>query len=295
MELNNGATPQMNTPVTEGDYTMSGAETEEVRFNILINNAEKTGQFAVVYFDSLDYMYEFTFNLDDVETDISNPNFDFDAIQAYCFDNESHWREVYLPASVTVIETNPNQPQPAAVDPNITYFNNWLRDKYGNTYYGKILSARTHNDTVMYLKSSFDIQTFRDRSYLLAQTMTVVGFVTSILGLAAGASAVAVIGAITGTGGMLTMGQSVYIYELRANWFKYVTAVGGAGYPYGLTDRYTYFDGYCYTGTGTCNVDEASASTSYSPSAAVYNSDTNVYNRAFDQYDSIGFQEGNFP
>ena len=43
MELNNGATPQMNTPVTEGDYTMSGAETEEVRFNILINNAEKTG------------------------------------------------------------------------------------------------------------------------------------------------------------------------------------------------------------------------------------------------------------
>ena len=40
----NGATAQMNAPVTDGNYTMSGAETSDVRFNLLINNTNQTGQ-----------------------------------------------------------------------------------------------------------------------------------------------------------------------------------------------------------------------------------------------------------
>ena len=99
-EPNSGATVQMNTPVTDGDYTISGAETAEVRFNILINNTDQTGQFAIAYLDSPDYMYEFTFELDDATTNTSS--IDFTDIQAYCFDNENQWHEVYLPSAVTV-------------------------------------------------------------------------------------------------------------------------------------------------------------------------------------------------
>ena len=146
----------------------------------------------------------------------------------------------------------------------------------------------------MYLKSGFQAYSYKDRSYLLGATMTVVGFVTGILGLASGASAVAVIGAIAGTGGVLTMGQSVHKYIVRAHWFKYATVVSGSGYPYGLTDKFTFYDGYVYTGTGTRNVDTASASTSYVPSSTVYNSNTNIFADAFAEYRSIGFQEGNF-
>ena len=65
----------MNAPVTDGNYTMSGAETSDVRFNILINNTNQTGQFALVYLKSPDYVYEFTFNLDAITSDISNINF----------------------------------------------------------------------------------------------------------------------------------------------------------------------------------------------------------------------------
>lgn len=146
----------------------------------------------------------------------------------------------------------------------------------------------------MYLKSAFQAYAYKDRSYLLSVTMTVVGFVTGILGLGHDTTVISVISAIVGAGGMLTMGKSVYEYVVRANWYKYATVVSGTGYPYGLTDKFTFFTGYVYTGTGTCNVDEASASTSYIPSSTVYNSNTNIFNNAFDEYRRIGFQEGNF-
>lgn len=291
-EPDNGTALQMNTPVTDGNYTISGYETEETRLNIVVNNADQTGQFALVNLDSPDYMYEFTFDLDDAAANTSN--IDFNALKAYCLENETLWNEVYLPSAVTVTETDANQPQTFAVDSNVTYFENWLTDKYGSEYSGQLLSTKTQNGTKMYLKSGFQAYAYKDRSYLLSATMTVAGFVTGILGLAAGATAVAVIGAIAGTGGLLTMGKSVYEYVVRANWFKYATVVSGTGYPYGLSDKFTFYDGYVYTGTGTCNVDEASASTSYVPSSTVYNSNTNVFTSAFDEYGRIGYQDGNF-
>lgn len=292
VESSNGASLQMSDPVTDGIYTIVGAENTNIRFNIVINNADQTGQFAIVNLDSSDYMYEFTFDLSDAITNTSD--IDFSAIQAYCFNNENQWREVYLPSAVTVAETDENQIQPFAVDSNATKFEKWLTDKYGSEYSGRLLSTKTQNGIKMYLKSAFQAYSYKDRSYLLSATMTVVGFVTSVLGLSSGATAVSVIGAITGAGGLLTMGNSVHKYVVRANWFKYATVVRGTGYPYGLADKSPFYDGYVYTGTGTCNVDEASASTSYVPSSTVYTSNTNIYNNAFNEYSRIGFQEGNF-
>ena len=41
-------TTQLSVPVTAGNYTMSGYKTEEMRLNIVVNNAEQTGRFAWV-------------------------------------------------------------------------------------------------------------------------------------------------------------------------------------------------------------------------------------------------------
>lgn len=282
-------TIKMNTPVTNENYTVSGSETTDFRFNILIDNATQTGQFALVYLDSPDYMYEFTFDLSSLPS-----SHDFSAIQTYCFDNKDQWREIYLPTSVSVIQLDENQPQTFATDSNVTYFDNWLIDKFGNEYNGKLLSTKTQSGTTMYLKTAFQVYTYKDRSYLIRNTMTVIGFVTGILGLSSGATAVAVIGLIAGADGLLHMNQSVYEYKLRASWLKYATVVSGTGYPYGLADKSTYYTGYVYTGTGGRNVDTASASTFYDPSSTVYNTNTKIFDNAFREYDTIGFQEGNF-
>lgn len=291
-EPTNRAIMQMNAPVTNGNYTISGTETADVRFNILIDNANQTGQFAIVYLDSPDYIYEFTFDLNDATANTSS--IDFTDIQAYCFDNENQWHEVYIPSAVSVVEIEENQIQTQASDSNVTYFENWLINKYGSEYSGYQLTTKTQNNTKMYLKSGFQVYAYKDRSYMIRNTMTVISFVTGVLGLFAGASAVAVIGLIAGADGLLHMNQSVYEYKLRANWFKYATVVSGRGYPYGLTDKFTYYTGYVYTGTKGRNVDTQSASTYYVPSSTVYNSNTNIFNNAFNEYARIGFQPGNF-
>ena len=73
-----------------------------------------------------------------------------------------------------------------------------------------------------------------------------------------------------------------------------VTFTSGTGYPYGLADKYICYDGYSYTGTGGCNVDEASAATYYDPSSAQFNSYTELFNAAYAEYQQIGWQEGNY-
>lgn len=293
-DINNVERAQLGVVSEYGDYAIRGVETPEVRYNILVDSSNGSGQFAIVYLDSPDYMYEYSFDIHDALSDVSNIR--WEELQTFCFDHDEQWTQVYLPSAITVID---DEDEPAIVTRSsdsdaVQYFEDWLIDKYGDEYSGKLLSTKTQNGTKMYLKSGFQAYAYRDRSYLVSATMTVVGFVTGILGLASGATAVAVIGAIAGTGGLLTMGQKVHEYKVRANWFRYSTLVSGTGYPYGLSDKFTYYTGYMYTGTGTCNVDEASADTSYIPSSTVYNSYANVFNAAYEEYGRIGWQEGNF-
>jgi len=215
-EIINDATVQLNNVVTSGDYSISGVENSTVRYNIIINNSDQTGQFAIVYLDSPDYMYEYCFTLNEIA--ISDPQNIWDDVESYCFSNENNWTEVYLPAAVVseeVVQNNSAIAQPYATADDVEYFENWLTDKYGDEYSGRLLSTKTQNGTSMYLKSGFQAYAHKDQTYRLAQTLTVVGFVTGVLGLTAGASAVSVIGFIAGTGGMLFLGQSVYKYTVE--------------------------------------------------------------------------------
>lgn len=282
----------ISLPVTNGNYTAYGEENSENRFNIIIDNVNRTGQFAIVYLDLTDYVYEYTFEIDDVIA--YGLNADISTVKAYCLEHENEWKEVYLSDYVLKEEYRENDIQTFASDSNVTYFENWLINKYGSEYSGRLITTKTQNGTKMYLKSGFQVYAYKNTSYLLRNTMTVVGFVTAILGLTTGATAVAVIGAIASADGLLHMNQSVYEYKLRANWYKYATVVSGTGYPYGLTNKYTYYTAYVYTETGGRNIDTQSASTSYVPSSTAYNSNTTVFTNAFDEYSRIGYQTGSF-
>lgn len=287
--LNDVEHTQLGEVAEYGDYAIRGVETQKVRYNILVDSSNDIGQFAIVYLDSPDYMYEYYFDIHDVLSDASN--IQWEELQAFCFEHEEQWTQVYLPSAIIVIDS---ENEPATVSSNADSaadkFKNWLINKYGDEYEDRLLSTTTKNGLKMYLKSGFQALAYRDQTYLLSATMTVVGFVTGILGLTAGASVVAVIGAIASTGGLLMMGQKIYEYRVRANWYRYVTLVEGSGYPYSLVNKFTYYTGYEYSGTGTCNVDEASADTFYVPSSTVYNSYTNIFNAAYDEYSRIGWQ-----
>jgi len=297
-DLNNPARAQMSEELTFEEYSIRGIDNTQARFNIFINNEEETAQFAIIYHDSSDYLYEFVFDLVDVPRRSTNTSTLWEDVRAYCFASESLWTETYLPTAVTVTqEAEANTFQRAATptrSAETDYFENWLTDLYGSEYSGSFITSKTQSGVTMYLKSGFQAYAYKDYTYLLNQTFTVTGFVTAILGFSSTHPIIGVLGVIAGTGGLFSLKQSVYQYKVRANWFKYATCVSGTGYPYGLTDKFTFYNGYSYSGTGTCNVDSASASTSYVPSSTVYNSNTNIFNAAFDEYQRIGFQNGNF-
>ncbi|MDO4454902.1 MAG: hypothetical protein Q4B90_10490 [Eubacteriales bacterium] len=88
-------------------------------------------------------------------------------------------------------------------DSNVIYFENWLINQFGNEYSGNLLTTKTQNGTKMYLKFAFQVYAYKDKSYLIRNTMTIISFVTSVLGLAAGANAVGVIDLIAGADGLL--------------------------------------------------------------------------------------------
>lgn len=297
-DYNNEESAKMSEVTTYEEYSIRGLENNKVRFNIFVDNENETGQFAIIYLDSPDYVYEFVFDLSDVSQNNTRAESFWGDIRSYCFTNKNLWTKTHISTAVTVIheaETNSSQKViPATRSAETDYFEDWLIGRYGNEYSGNLITTKTQNGLTMYLKSAFQVYAYKDTTYVLNQTMTVVGFVTAILGFSASHPVVGVLGIIAGAGGLFSLNQKVYQYTLRANWFKYATCVSGTGYPYGLTDKFIYFDGYSYSETGTCNVDTASASTSYVPSATVYNSNTNIFNAAFDEYEQIGFQDGNF-
>ena len=125
------------------NYCIRGIEDEDVRFNILIDSESKTGQFAIVYFNDLDFVYEFVFNLADIPINgIEISDESWEKIRDYCFCNENNWHEIYIPSAVTITHAE-KQDGYKNIDSQsrsaeTAYFENWLRNKYGNEYTGNL-------------------------------------------------------------------------------------------------------------------------------------------------------------
>ena len=282
--------------LSNSNYAIYGLEDDTMRFNILIDTKENIGQFAIVYLEEPDYLYEFSFSLDDINSNDSK--LVWENIQSFCFENINAWSEVYVPSVVTIVDTAEAPPvetnTASRSSQEVTYFENWLEGQYGDEYNRKLITAKQYNGLRMYLKEQHLVLAERDRTYLIAVSISVVGFITSILGLVAEATLVSALGAIAGTGGMFSAGESVHTYNLTAEWDRYATITNEIGYPYGRAHKFIHYTGYHYTGTGTCNVDQASKTTVYQPSSTVYNSNDRIFEAAYDEYDRIGWQDGDF-
>ena len=295
----------LNNVTVADNYAVYGTENNNSKYNIIVDIKTGQVQFAIVYSDNKNYVYEYSFELDNVNIEPTKPSF-WNYLKDICLTNEMLWKETYIPAAVKVIEhqsqdtseDNINTPpvaMPMSTDGDITYFVNWLESRFGAQNHGIGHGWSSRDGITMYAKSGFQAQAFKDYTYILAQSMTVVGFITGILGLRAGATIVSVIGAIAGTGGLLLSGTEVYKYMVRANHYKYVTIDDG-GYPYGLVNKFTYYTGYVYSETGARAVDTSSEEVIYAPASAeaTYQSYTLLFNAAYEEYQKIGWQEGNW-
>ena len=174
---------------------------------------------------------------------------------------------------------------------DVEYFEQYLRDLYGNEYPGRFATSRQNMGMTWTAKYAFQVYASKDKTYRINEAMPVIGVVTGVLGLVASANALAVIGAIAAVGGYFTMNTSIYEYTLRANWYKYVVANEG-GYPYSIGDKFIYYTGYVSSETGSRAVDTESQRVEYIPSESMYNSYNMLFEAAYEKYDEIGWVEG---
>ena len=273
---------QLSETSTIGDYSIRGAENNYVRLNILINEKDNYGQFAIILLDSPDYVYEFSFNLENVSSCSSSDI--WDSITEYCFSNTDQWIKIHIPSAVTTINTKQiaiSQPQAKSSSYPITYFEDWLEDRYGSDYGGLLISTNTINGVNLYLKAGYQSRAYLDGQYLVNETISIVSFVTSIFGAAVNQTVYDAIQVILDGSQFLKPNDEILLYTVRANWFHYATLTNQPGYPYGLADKYIIYDGFYNTKTGKCTVAAGTGYTIYDPSYAMFTSHENIFNAAF--------------
>lgn len=267
---------------TNGNIAMYGFEDAEKLYNFSVDTQAMTGDFAVVYHNSPNYLYEYQFELPAGTTDIHTLSF-WENLASLCFSNASSWNRVYIPAVIAVQHfTEPNVATIAS-DSHTQYFTNYLEDLYGAEYMGTILSSSNRGNTKLHLRTFLQYYVYKDATFTANKALSVVSFITGIIGVAATNAFLGLISAITGGVSLIPMGASIDRYKLRANWRRYVT-VNNDDYPYSLADKLTFLSGYVYSETGYHDVDPSSATTDYVPSSSYFNSTTDLFNDAYDAY-----------
>ena len=220
------------------------------------------------------------FNVYDLQI-IDSENFLVDIINL-CFQNSEDWDEVDVSKMVVTTVGSAQR----AVDTNLAEFENWLISKYGSEFTDQWLGSTIRNGVEMDRYQAMLHNVSKDRTYLITSTISVEGFVTSVLGLILSPGLLALFGAITSGLGLLSAGDSVHKYTVQTNWFRYVTINEGT-YPYCMTDKFITYNGYA---VNSCMVDAESAVTLFSPSEAYYNNNSLQYNDAYAEYQRIGWQ-----
>lgn len=273
-----------------GDITMYGVEDSEKLYNFSINTRTSSGEFAVVYSDAPDYLYNYRFDLPVTTEDTSTVAF-WDSLATFCFENEASWDTIYIPDAVTVVEESTPQITPWSTSDDREFFENYLEDRYGAEHTGRSISNQSKGGVTLQLKSTLEFIVAKDYTYALAQTMSVTSFITGVLGLAASGGILSAIGVITGAAGILLSGTKVYEYSVLAHWYHYVT-IDDSGYPYSIAEKYIGYTGYVYSETGTQSVDTASMFTEYIPDQFTFNSNSTMLNDAYQTYLDVGWREG---
>ena len=103
---------------SEERYSVYGIEDETKRFNICIDTEDETGEFAIVYFENPDYVYEFLFNLNDINSDTSAIR--WEDVEAFCISNNNQWKEIYVEDALEKDDSTEIPSQKLSIDFNIS-------------------------------------------------------------------------------------------------------------------------------------------------------------------------------
>lgn len=266
--------------VTGKDFATYFCRTSDYSSVIYLNTATGVGSFAVIYADSPSNVYDLTFS-----TDTAQPltSAFWKSISDDCFDKISSVEPMYIP---DVVSTQPAMLTLSTASTRSsadeTYFRNELVGVYGTEHTNLVLQTSMVNGVLFDQKETLEFNFSKTNAHKVQKAVTIAGLIASLIGFFTAPGAIALISLLASADGMFPAGTELTEYCMIVFCERYVTTTGGSIIRT-RTHRYTTHYGY----TSTCSSDriftEAQAP-SYTPSEEFFNSPTQQFNAAFQNY-----------
>lgn len=287
-----------NTPTVElGDIYVSGENAfcvyrnNDYTYCGHVNTSSVSGNFSIIYTNSPNTIYEYTFVTDPTSGAVESTEF-WNVVLSECFSNYDQWNMRCVSDGITVSTPSAGGAQPYAVDPYVSQLTQKLQNIVGTAPYTGSITATAY-------KGGLIFHVYQDLTYYasvynritISEAMSVASIITSILAFALypparlGSALISIISLGFGAGTMIVSeGTTMNIYEVYAKWDRYVKRRDSSTW---LTEAMQYtvsYFAYVNSNTGYCEIDTGSYSDGYAPSQAQYNDTAALLEKGYQYY-----------
>ncbi|MBR5491255.1 MAG: hypothetical protein IKV79_08295 [Oscillospiraceae bacterium] len=261
-----------------GNMAAYGIKDSEKLVNIIVNLSSKTVNFAVKYNSTPNYVYEYIAELSELPANLHTIR-GWDEIINICKNNRDNWKCICITDAVIVKDQNMDNSiaRNATVDAMLSS----LMPTHGTPFTGRFMRNGTFEGLNMTQYQSLEYYGYLSRSYYVAIAISVASLITGIWGLVVTPGVLSFFGAILGAGGLISVGNTVYQYNLFVSQLRYVVVNNTVEKCW--SEKLTSYIGYGFQ-SGSYYVDTATMAVSYTPSQSFFNDYQAQFQKAFNNY-----------
>ena len=167
--------------VTYGNFASCFFTGNSYIASAVIETNNHSGSFAIQYIDEDQYIYEYYFSFDEIESNIDDPTF-WSAIFSKCMTNRNYWRQIHIPTTITSIPVS-NTSNVRSSSNTDEEFKSVLADHLGTgEYTNRIIQTSSRHQYLFHLYESVSFSVTQKNLYFIANAISVASFITGVLG-----------------------------------------------------------------------------------------------------------------
>ena len=173
--------PQKMQIVTYGNFASCFFTGNSYIASAVIETKNNSGSFAIQYTDNDQYIYEYYFSFDEIESNIDSPTFWSD-IFSKCLTNRNYWKQIHIPTTVTSIPVSNTNTARSSSNTD-EEFKSVLADYLGTEEYtNRIIQTSSRHQYLFHLYESVSFSVTKKNLYFIAKAISVASFITGVLG-----------------------------------------------------------------------------------------------------------------
>lgn len=266
--------------VTGKGFATYFCRTSDYSSVIYLNTTTGAASFAVIYSDAPTNVYDLTFTTDN--TQLLTAAF-WQCLSEDCFLRIRSVQPMYIPDVISLqpAELTKNTVNTRSTD--INYFQDKLVNYYNaNQHTNLLLQTSMVNGVWFDQKETLEFNISKTNTHKIKQTISVAGLIASIASSFFAPGLLSYVGLLASAAGVFPAGTELTEYIIIVFCERYVTTTGGSIIR-ARTYRYTTHMGYISTCSDD-NICSDAQSPSYTPSKEFFDSSTQQFNAAYQNY-----------